>query len=66
MVLNPTMCRNLEMRPWDFRQITSLTDCLQGGIIGGFQTIRFHLDSAEWFVKIRCSQSDPESDVWLR
>ena len=34
LVLNPTQCRSLEMVPDNYRPITSMTDCMMGGVIG--------------------------------
>ena len=64
LVLNPTQCRSLEMVPDNYRPITSMTDCMMGGVIGG---TKFVLDHAEWQVKgFHCNQEDVEKDTWLR
>lgn len=46
MIFNPTMCRQFEFEPVNDRQITSITDCLMGGVI--YQTWRFSWEHALW------------------
>ena len=64
MVANPYMCKSLPMGHWDYQAITSMTDCMMGGVIGG---MTFTLENADWQVKgFRCTQDDTEKDTWLR
>ena len=44
MVINPTMCRELEMVPVD-HEMVSIAECLKGGAIG---SMSFVLDHIEW------------------
>ena len=61
MVLNPTMCKELEMVPDNYRPITSMMDCLMGGAIG---STSFVLEHTEWLVKgWRCKELDLASDA---
>lgn len=56
MTLNQYSCRVMEMVPHDYRVITSITDCLQGGLIG---SMTFTMDHADWTVKgVRCEEHE--------
>ena len=57
LTLNSYICQELKMVPWDFRGITSMSDCLMGGAIGG---TTFMMQNAEWTVKgYRCVADPP-------
>jgi hypothetical protein len=45
MIVNPTMCRQFEFEPVG-REITSITDCLMGGVI--YDTWQFKLENTQW------------------
>ena len=64
MTLNPTMCRELRMVPDDYHAITSISECLKGGVIG---SMTFKLDDIEWRTKgVRCIEVEtPETVVQL-
>jgi hypothetical protein len=64
LVLNNTQCRTLVMVPEDYRAITSIEDCLMGGVIGG---MKFTLDHSDYVVKgYRCSQEPNDLGAWFR
>lgn len=55
MLLNPTMCRELEIVHADYSLATSTIDCLKGGAIYSGIGFRFDLDGLQWQVKgTRC------------
>lgn len=76
MVLNPTMCRNLEIVPDDGHKIASQMECLLGGAIFDAQTrisqqtpasqdaeLRITYEGIEWRVKyIMCKQEGDDDN----
>lgn len=64
MILNPSMCRVLEVVPVD-HEIVSIPECIKGGAMG--DTLRFTLDHIEWRVKgWRCQEKPTEVQAWLK
>jgi hypothetical protein len=64
MILNPTMCRELEIIPVD-RAIVSIPECIRGGAMG--DVLRFTLDHAEWRTKgWRCVESKTLMAEWAK
>lgn len=66
MLLNPTMCRELEMVPID-HAITSPMECIMGGAIGGMQyeQMQFKLEGITWRVRgWRCKQAPSAYKEW--
>lgn len=64
MTLNPTMCRTLPMVPDDGHEVTSQSECMKGGAVGG---MTFTLDHIEWSVKgWRCTEKPNVVQTWLR
>ena len=66
MTLNDYICRELPFGHDDYQAITSLEDCMMGGMIG---STKFVMENAEWYVKgFRCSENKPaasEEQTWL-
>jgi hypothetical protein len=63
LVLNGYVCKELEMIPDSYRPITSITDCIMGGFIGG---MRFTMDHAEYTIKgFKCKQLNTNYDAAL-
>jgi hypothetical protein len=63
MVLNPTMCRTLELVPAD-HEIVSIPECIRGGAMGDIA--RFTLDHTQWQVKgWRCTERPTPMQAWL-
>jgi len=76
MILNPTMCRNLEIVPEDGHPIASQMECLLGGAIFDAQTrigqqtpatqdegLRIKYEGIEWRVKyIMCKQEGDDDN----
>lgn len=60
MVLNPTMCKKVEVVPTD-RAMTSIMDCLMGGVI----YTATNDQGIEWRYEIHCEQSTPDPDIQL-
>lgn len=64
MKLNPTMCQTLEMIPDDGREITSIMECIRGGVIAG---MTFTKDNTEWEVKgHRCVERPNVVTQWMK
>lgn len=64
LILNPTMCKSLEIVPDDGREIASIEECLKGGAIGG---MTFTLENAAWQVKgYRCQEKPTEMQTWIK
>jgi len=64
MILNPTMCRALELAPID-HSIVSITECIRGGAMGDVAS--FTLDHARWRVKgWRCTEKLTAMQAWLK
>jgi hypothetical protein len=64
MILNPTMCRVLEVIPAT-NAIASIPMCIKGGAMGDL--VSFTLDHAEWRVKgWRCTETPNPMEAWLR
>jgi hypothetical protein len=54
MVMNPTMCRELEMVPLD-HAMASIPECLHGGVLG---SVSFTMEHIEWQTKgFRCRET---------
>lgn len=63
LVLNPYLCRTLELVPAD-HEITSIAECIKGGAMG--DVARFTLDHTQWQVKgWRCTENHPLMQTWL-
>lgn len=61
MLLNPTMCRSLEIIKDDYTYATTQMECMKGGAIYSGNGLRFDLDGATWVVKgTRCSAEGSE------
>ncbi len=64
MVLNPTMCRVLELAPVD-HEIVSIPECIRGGAMGDIAG--FTLDHAQWRVKgWKCKEVPTMMQTWLQ
>lgn len=57
LVLNPSMCRILEIAPIDHKTV-SVMECIKGGAI--YEATTFRLEYAEWRVKgWHCEEDRP-------
>jgi hypothetical protein len=68
MVLNPMMCVEQEIIPWDYRQVVSVMDCAMGGMIFMSGSI-VDRDGMAYTVKgIRCASegSLPTTEIQAR
>lgn len=66
MILNPTMCQELEITPAD-HAITSIMECMRGVSMG--DQSEFTYQNAQWRIfGGRCSEEkhDPDIQAWLR
>ena len=63
MILNPTLCRTLEIVPRD-RAIVSVPECMKGGAIG---SMTFELEHIEWRTRgWRCKEKPSLIEAWQR
>jgi hypothetical protein len=66
LTLNDYICRSLPFGHDDYQSITSIEDCMMGGLIGSTTFVKEH---AEYFVKgFRCEAAPPrvgEVEDWV-
>ena len=68
MVINPTMCVEQEIIPWDYRQVVSVMDCAMGGMIFMSGSIVDRNGMAYGVKGIRCTNegSLPTTEIQAR